>query len=105
MKAKNINFSAENSGARYGCGKRIYLQLRWGNSYSYECKDNEIEVLTIKNLAHASYWQQKDYPVMLANRTSDGSICWMDVGAYLKEKGKEEKTSVKQIKIMILIHQ
>ena len=46
---------------------------------------------------HAEYWQQQAYPVMLVIRTSDGSIRWMDVSAYLKEQSKVGKTAVKQI--------
>jgi WD40 repeat protein len=78
-------------------GKRVYLQLKSGNSYLYKSKKDGTEVFKIKNSRHAEYWQQHDYPVMLVIRTSDGSIRWMDVSAYLKDKSKGEKTPVKQI--------
>jgi hypothetical protein len=66
-------------------GKRVYLQLKSGDSYLRKHKDDS-EVFQIKNPRHAEYWQQQAYPVMLVIRTSDSSIRWMDVSAYLKGK-------------------
>lgn len=78
-------------------GKRVYLQLKSGDSYLYKSKKDGTETFTIKNMRHAEYWQQQAYPVILVIRTSDGSIRWMDVSAYLKEHSKTRKTPVKQI--------
>ncbi|KCZ70864.1 WD40 repeat-containing protein [Candidatus Methanoperedens nitroreducens] len=78
-------------------GKRVYLQLKSGDSYLYKRKKDGVEVFAIKNLRHAEYWQQQAYPVMLVVRTSDGSIRWMDISAYLKEQSKGRTTPVKQI--------
>ena len=78
-------------------GKRVYMQLKSGDSYLYKSRKDGTEVFTIKNSRHAEYWQQQAYPVMLVIRTSDGSIRWMDVSAYLKEQSKRRKTPVKQI--------
>ncbi|MBW2663182.1 MAG: TIR domain-containing protein [Deltaproteobacteria bacterium] len=78
-------------------GKRVYMQLKSGDSYLYKSRKDGTEVFTIKNSRHAEYWQQQAYPVMLVIRTSDGSIRWMDVSAYLKEQSKGRKTPVKQI--------
>ena len=60
-------------------------------------KRKQTEVFNIKNIQHAAYWQQQAYPVMLVNRTSDGSIRWMDINAYLKEHNKKGKIIEKKI--------
>ncbi|MHC4474520.1 MAG: DUF4365 domain-containing protein [Planctomycetota bacterium] len=69
-------------------GKRVYLQLKSGDSYLRKRKGDDAEVFTIKKPRWAKYWQQQAYPVMLVIRTSDGIIRWMDVSAYLKEHPK-----------------
>ncbi|MDQ1329973.1 MAG: hypothetical protein QG578_236 [Thermodesulfobacteriota bacterium] len=77
-------------------GKRLYLQLKSGDSYLYQRKGDGAEIFTIKKERHADYWQEQAYPVMLVIRTSDGTIRWMDISAYLKRKSRERK-KVKQI--------
>ena len=78
-------------------GQRVYLQLKSGDSYLQERRSDGTEVFRIKKPRWADYWQQQAYPVMLVIRKSDGTIRWMDVSAYLKEKSKGRKTPVKQI--------
>jgi hypothetical protein len=73
-------------------GRRVYLQLKSGDSYLHTRKSDDQEIFQIKNPRHAEYWQAHEYPVMLVVRTSDGQIRWMDVTAYLRQHGK-----VKQI--------
>ena len=65
-------------------GKKLYLQLKSGDSYLYHRKSDDLDVFTIKNDRHAQYWQNQAYPVMLVIRTSDGNIRWMDVSQYLQ---------------------
>ena len=77
-------------------GKRLYLQLKSGDSYLTERKRDETEVFTIKNERWADYWQRHAYPVMLVVRTSDGAIRWMEVSKYLKENSRGSQ-KVKQI--------
>jgi WD40 repeat protein len=77
-------------------GKRLYLQLKSGDSYLKKRERDGAEIFQIKNPRWAEYWQQQAYPVMLVIRTSDGEIRWMDVSAYLKRKGNDGKI-VKQI--------
>jgi Domain of unknown function (DUF4365) len=74
-------------------GKKVYLQLKSGDSYLTTRKTDGSEVFPIKNPRHADYWQQHAYPVMLVIRTSDGVIRWMDVSAYLKA----QKPPVRQV--------
>jgi small GTP-binding protein len=75
-------------------GKRVYLQLKSGDSYLSPRQRDSAEIFTIKNQRHAVYWQQQAYPVMLVIRTSDGSIRWMNVTEYLQKQGRKQ---VKQI--------
>ncbi|MDB6122972.1 MAG: WD-repeat protein [Pedosphaera sp.] len=77
-------------------GKRLYVQLKSGDSYLKKRQRDEAEVFQIKNPRWADYWQQQAYAVMLVIRTSDGEIRWMDVSAYLKRESAKGKT-VKQI--------
>jgi small GTP-binding protein len=69
-------------------GKRLYLQLKSGDSYLSERKRDGAEVFQIKNPRWASYWQQQAYPVMLVIRTSDGVIRWMDVSDHLRRESR-----------------
>ena len=75
-------------------GKRVYLQLKSGDSYLHTRQRDEAEIFTIKNERHAAYWQQQAYPVMLVVRTSDGTIRWMNVTEYLQ---KQKRRKVKQL--------
>jgi hypothetical protein len=64
-------------------GKRLYLQLKSGDSYLRKRKKDGAEVFTIRKERWVDYWRQQAYPVFLVIRTSDGKIRWMDVTAYL----------------------
>jgi len=72
-------------------GRRVYLQLKSGDSYQHKRGRGGQEVFTIKNPRHAEYWQSHEYPVMLVIRTSDGQIRWMNVSDYLKQRGAQTK--------------
>ncbi len=77
-------------------GKRLYVQLKSGDSYLTKRQSDGAEVFQIKNERWADYWRQQAYPVMLVIRTSDGVIRWMDVSAYL-ERESERGTPVRRI--------
>ncbi len=77
-------------------GRRVYLQLKSGDSYLYKRKEDGAEIFTIKKPRHSEYWQQQAYPVMLVIRTSDGTIRWMDVSEYLKRQTKGNQP-IKQV--------
>lgn len=72
-------------------GKRLYLQLKSGDSHLSKRKRDSAEIFTIKNKRHTDYWQSQAYPVMLVIRTSDGTIRWMDVSEALRRQSKEGK--------------
>ncbi|HQU82441.1 MAG TPA: DUF4365 domain-containing protein [Pyrinomonadaceae bacterium] len=71
-------------------GKRVYLQLKSGDSYLRRRKRDDKEVFDVKE-RHAEYWQAHNYDVMLVIRTSDDEIRWMNATEYLKKHGKETK--------------
>lgn len=77
-------------------GKRLYLQLKSGDSYLYTRKMDGAEIFTIKKKRWADYWQQQAYPVWLVIRTSDNNIRWMNVTDYLRRHSVGGK-SVKQV--------
>jgi GTPase SAR1 family protein/uncharacterized CHY-type Zn-finger protein len=75
-------------------GKRVYLQLKSGDSFLYKRKGDEREIFHIRKKRHAEYWQSQAYPVMLVIRTSDGRIRWMNVTDYLEAQEKGTKKIV-----------
>lgn len=77
-------------------GKRLYVQLKSGDSHLTKRKRDGKDIFQIKNSRWASYWQQQAYTVMLVIRSSNGEIRWMDVSAYLKRESAGGK-SVTQI--------
>ena len=77
-------------------GKRLYVQLKSGDSYLKKRQSDGAEVFQIKNARWVEYWQQQAYPVMLVVRMSDGGIRWMDVSACLKRESAGGK-AVRQI--------
>lgn len=78
-------------------GKRLYLQLKSGDSYLTTRQRDGAEVFQIKKDRWATYWQQQAYPVLLVIRNSKGEIRWMDVSEYLRRASDGGKRAVKQI--------
>ncbi len=77
--------------AGHATGKRLYLQLKSGDSYLTVRQRDREEIFRIKEDRWADYWQQQAYPVMLVIRTSDGTIRWMDVSEWLRRNTAGEK--------------
>lgn len=67
-------------------GKRLYLQLKSGDSYLRTRTTDGKKYFRVSNERHLTYWQSHQYPVMLVVRTSDGQIQWMDVSRYLRDR-------------------
>ncbi len=65
-------------------GRKLYLQLKSGDSYLRERKRDGAEIFTIKDERHARYWAAQEFPVMLVIRTSDGEVRWMEIRELLK---------------------
>jgi WD40 repeat protein len=88
-----IEFKDDNGNAS---GKRLYIQLKSGDSYLKNRKRDDAEVFQIKP-RWAEYWQQQAYTVMLVIMNSKGEIRWMDVSEYLKRVGNNGSKPVTQI--------
>jgi len=78
-------------------GRKLYLQLKSGDSYLRERKRDGTEVFQIAKPRHADYWREQAFPVLLVIRTSDGEVRWMEIRDYLKRKSDDGKKAVKQI--------
>lgn len=85
------------SDAGEATGRKLYLQLKSGDSYLRRRKSDGSEIFTIKKLRHAEYWREQAFPVLLVIRASDGEIRWMEISGYLKRKSDDGKKAVKQI--------
>ena len=79
-------------------GRRVYVQLKSGDSYIHKRAKDGSEVFRIKNSRHASYWMQQAYPVMLVIRNSEGLIRWMNVTEYLRANTVAGKPQSKEIR-------
>ena len=75
-------------------GKKVYVQLKSGDSYTYQRKKDEREIFTIKNERHIEYWQNQVCEVYLVHRRSDGVIRWMNVSEYLRKRKDKEKKQI-----------
>jgi WD40 repeat protein/RNase P subunit RPR2 len=77
-------------------GKRIYIQLKSGNSYLRTRKGDGSEVFDVKDDRHLEYWISQPVDVYLVIRQTDGLsgqqvIRWMNVTRYLKAR-KDNKS-------------
>lgn len=89
-----IEFKDDNQKAT---GKKLYLQLKSGDSYLRERKSDGAEIFAIKDESHVRYWMAQAFPVLLVIRNSEGEIRWMEVRDYLKRERGYGKKPVKQI--------
>jgi len=72
-------------------GRKIYVQLKSGNSYLRCRKRDDKEIFTVKNERHLQYWQNQPVDVYLVVRQHDEMrgedvIRWMNVSEYLKQQ-------------------
>jgi small GTP-binding protein len=66
-------------------GRRVFLQLKSGDSYIQKRKRTGKEVFKLKDERHATYWRQQPGPVFLVVRQSDGTVRWMNITDYLNQ--------------------
>jgi small GTP-binding protein len=78
-------------------GRKVYLQLKSGDSYLRERKRDDTEIYDIKKDRHPTYWMEQAFPVMLVIRNSEGEIRWMEVRDWLKAASDNGKKAVKHI--------
>jgi WD40 repeat protein/GTPase SAR1 family protein/DNA-directed RNA polymerase subunit RPC12/RpoP len=77
-------------------GRKIYVQLKSGNSYLRTRQRDDREVFDVKNVRHLDYWISQPVDVYLVirqteERSAEGTIRWMNVTRYLKDR--KDKTS------------
>ena len=77
-------------------GKKIYIQLKSGNSYLRNRKADGNEIFDVNNERHLEYWVNQPVDVYLVirqqdERSGETTIRWMNVSRYLKER--ENKAS------------
>ncbi len=77
-------------------GKKIYVQLKSGNSYLRTRKSDGSETFDVTNERHLAYWTSQPVDVYLVIRqkdetTSEETIRWMNLTRYLKDR--RDKTS------------
>jgi WD40 repeat protein len=77
-------------------GKRIYIQLKSGNSYLRTRKRDGSEVFDVSNERHLEYWTRQPEDVYLVIRqtnemTGAPTIRWMNVTRYLNNR-KDKKS-------------
>jgi small GTP-binding protein len=78
-------------------GKRAYLSLR-ASHYTLTIERTTGSHLTLHlDVRHIDSWRRIADPVMLAIRTPDGVICWMNVSKHLREKSVRRKTRVTEV--------
>jgi hypothetical protein len=80
-------------------GKKIYVQLKSGNSYLRTRKSDGREVFDVKNDRHLEYWISQPIDVYLVvrqkdDRTNEEAICWMNVTRYLKDRKDKESRQI-----------
>ncbi|HEY0100016.1 MAG TPA: TIR domain-containing protein [Pyrinomonadaceae bacterium] len=85
------------SNAGEATGKKVYLQLKSGDSYLRKRKRDGAEIFTIPDERHARYWMEQAFPVMLVIRNSEGEVRWMEVREWLKSASDNGRKPVKQI--------
>jgi len=96
--------------ARKGTGKRLYLQLKAGNSHLKKRKDGT-EVFPIKEPRWVDYWLKQPHPVMLVigtfaenderligkDKLEFADVRWMEISSYLKRESQNGRKAVKQV--------
>jgi hypothetical protein len=95
-----------------GCtGRRLYLQLKSGNSHLTKRKTDGAEIFTIKKQRWVEYWLQQPHPVMLVigtfsedderaigkDKLEFAEVRWMEISSVLKRESANGTKPVKQI--------
>lgn len=80
-------------------GKKIYVQLKSGNSYLRTRQRDGKEVFDVKNDRHLEYWMSQPVDVYLVvrqtdERTGEEAIRWMNVTRYLKKRQDKKSRQI-----------
>jgi small GTP-binding protein len=85
------------SDAGQATGRKVYMQLKSGDSYLKTRKRDGAEIFRIEKLRHAEYWRDQPFPVLLVIRSSEGEVRWMEVREYLRRVTDNGRKIVRQI--------
>ncbi len=78
-------------------GKKLYMQLKSGDSHLYVRKGNE-RVFRIRKPRHADFWADQIVPVYLVIMSSQGSTEWMEIRDLLiKQRAAERDWPAREI--------
>jgi small GTP-binding protein len=80
--------------------KKVYLQLKSGDSYIRTRKSDGAEIFTLKNQRHFRYFLASPFLLFLVLRGSDGEIRWMEIREWLKRESENGKKIVKNIEFI-----
>jgi len=80
-------------------GRKIYVQLKSGNSYLRTRRSDGKEIFDVKNERHLSYWLGQPVDVWLVirqtdERTGEQTIRWMNVTSYLKNRSDKRNRQI-----------
>ena len=78
-------------------GKKLFLQLKTGDTYGPQLRGNHTISFPIKNAAWLESCQRSAHPVMLVVRMPGGKIWWMDLTEFLKLEGDGSTKAIQQI--------
>jgi small GTP-binding protein len=78
-------------------GKKLYLQLKSGDSYLETRKRDGVEIFRIDKQRHVQYWKDQAFPVLLVIRNSAGECRWMEIRDWLRKATDDGKKKVTQI--------
>jgi hypothetical protein len=94
-----------------GIGKRLYLQLKAGNSHLTTRKEDGAEIFKIKKQSWVKYWLKQPHPVMLVigtlpkeddrfsgkDKLEFADVRWMEISSVLRRESQDGKKPVKHI--------
>lgn len=94
-----------------GTGRRLYLQLKSGNSHLTKRKTDGAEIFTIRKQRWVEYWLAQPHPVMLVigtfsedderatgkDKLEFAEVRWMEISSVLKRESANGTKPVKQI--------
>lgn len=89
-----IEFNDDNGEATQ---RKLYLQLKSGDSHLRDRRGDGTEIYTIRDERHERYWMESPFPVLLVIGTSDGEVRWMEMRDYLKRQSDNGKRRVKHV--------
>ncbi|NTU50371.1 MAG: DUF4365 domain-containing protein, partial [Desulfobulbaceae bacterium] len=80
-------------------GRKIYVQLKSGNSYLRTRRSDGKEIFDVKHERHLDYWLSQPVDVWLVirqtdERTGEQTIRWMNVTSYLKNRSDKRNRQI-----------